>query len=175
MGKPFIVLGDSTNHGGKVIEGSPYSTVEGKPIARVGDKVTCPMKGHGGVTTIITGDGNCLIDGKPAARDGDKCACGCTLIASQSLVSCGGGGGGSSGQSRATSTGSNAADPNKSNLFDDHYVLHDANGKPLPNCAYAVEYPDGTIEYGTTDSSGKTKVFETDTEAKELIFYRQGA
>lgn len=89
MGKPFVLLGDSTNHGGKIIEGSPQSDIDGKPIARVGDKVTCPQKGHGGVTTIVSGDPNCLIDGKPAARDGDKTACGATLIASQSLGSCG--------------------------------------------------------------------------------------
>lgn len=89
MEKPFILLGDSTDHGGKVIEGSPQSLVDGKPIARVGDKVTCPSKGHGGTTTIVTGDPTCLIDGKPAARHGDKTACGAILIASQSLVSSG--------------------------------------------------------------------------------------
>lgn len=89
MGKPFILIGDSTNHGGKVIAGSPQSTIEGKPIARVGDQVTCPQKDHGGVTTIISGDPTCLIDGKPAARDGDMTACGAKLIASQGNVSTG--------------------------------------------------------------------------------------
>lgn len=89
MGKPFIVLGDSSAHGGKVIEGSPNSTIDGKPIARVGDKVTCPVNGHGGMTVIVTGDPTCLIDGKPAARHGDKTACGATLIASQTLATTG--------------------------------------------------------------------------------------
>ncbi|MBB5017725.1 putative Zn-binding protein involved in type VI secretion [Chitinivorax tropicus] len=85
MSKPFILLGDSTDHGGAVLEGSPYSDIEGKPIARVGDKVSCPIPGHG-VTVIATGDATCLIDGKPVARHGDKTACGATLIASQTLV-----------------------------------------------------------------------------------------
>ncbi|WP_137939803.1 PAAR domain-containing protein [Chitinivorax sp. B] len=85
MGKPFILLGDSTDHGGKVLEGSPYSDINGIPIARVGDKVSCPIPGHG-TTVIATGDPTCLIDGKPAARHGDKTACGATLLASQQLV-----------------------------------------------------------------------------------------
>ncbi|MFG6469077.1 PAAR domain-containing protein [Roseateles sp. BYS87W] len=85
MGKPFIVLGDKTDHGGVVLEGSPVSTVMGKAIARVGDKVSCPKKGHGGTTTIVSGDPTCLIDGKPAARHGDKTACGATLLATQSV------------------------------------------------------------------------------------------
>lgn len=170
MERPFILVGDTTSHGGKVIEGSTGSTVEGKPIARVGDAVTCPMKGHGGVTKIVTGDATCLIDGKPAARDGDLTACGAKLIASQVLVTCGGRG--QSGGGESSAMGKSAA-ANKSTLYDDHYILLDANGEPLPNCAYAVEYPDGRIEYGETDSSGKTKIFETDKKALDLTFYRQ--
>jgi uncharacterized Zn-binding protein involved in type VI secretion len=85
MAKPFIVIGDKTDHGGVVLEGSLVSTTGGKPIARVGDKVSCPEKGHGGTTVIVSGDPTFLIDGKPAARHGDKTACGATLIASQAV------------------------------------------------------------------------------------------
>ncbi|AKJ28545.1 PAAR domain-containing protein [Caldimonas brevitalea] len=84
MAKPFIVLGDKTSHGGTVIEASGASDTHGKRLARVGDKVTCPKKGHGGTTVIVTGDPTMLVDGQPAARHGDKTACGATLIASQS-------------------------------------------------------------------------------------------
>ncbi|MEW6099923.1 MAG: PAAR domain-containing protein [Pseudomonadota bacterium] len=85
MSRPFIVLGDRTDHGGMVIEASPTTDTGGKRIARVGDKVTCPKKGHGRTTVIVSGDPTMLIDGKPAARHGDKCACGATLIASQAV------------------------------------------------------------------------------------------
>lgn len=84
MGRPFIVIGDKTSHGGVVVEGSPQSVTGDKAIARVGDKVTCPKKGHGGTTVIVSGDPTCMIDGRPAARHGDKTACGAVLIAGQS-------------------------------------------------------------------------------------------
>jgi uncharacterized Zn-binding protein involved in type VI secretion len=86
MGRPFIVLGDKTNHGGVVISVSRTTDCNGKGIARVGDQVTCPQKGHGGVTTIVTGDPTAVIDGRPAARHGDRTACGASLIASQSMT-----------------------------------------------------------------------------------------
>lgn len=86
MSRPFILLGDKTSHGGTVISASTTTDCAGKGIARVGDQVTCPKKGHGRVTTIVTGDPTALIDGRPAARHGDKTACGATLIAGQSLT-----------------------------------------------------------------------------------------
>lgn len=89
MGRPFIVLGDSTDHGGQVIEASGMSFVHGKRIARVGDKVTCPKQGHGHTTVIVSGDPTMIVDGQPVARHGDKCACGATLIASQGVAGAG--------------------------------------------------------------------------------------
>lgn len=86
MTRPLILLGDKTSHGGTVISASNSSDCGGRGIARVGDKVTCPKKGHGRVTVIASGDPSALIDGQPAARHGDKTACGATLIASQSLT-----------------------------------------------------------------------------------------
>jgi uncharacterized Zn-binding protein involved in type VI secretion len=83
MSRPFIVIGDKTDHGGTVIEGAPTTDTGGKRIARVGDKVTCPKRGHGGTTVIATGDPTCIIDGQPAARHGDKTACGATLLSGQ--------------------------------------------------------------------------------------------
>jgi uncharacterized Zn-binding protein involved in type VI secretion len=86
MSRPFIVIGDKTDHGGEVIEGSPVTDAAGKAIARVGDKVSCPKHGHGSTTTIVSGDPTCMIDGQPAARDGDKTACGAILIATQPVT-----------------------------------------------------------------------------------------
>jgi uncharacterized Zn-binding protein involved in type VI secretion len=86
MTRPFIVIGDKTDHGGVVIQGAPSTDAAGIKIARVGDQVTCPRKGHGRVTVIASGDPTCIIDGQPAARHGDKTACGATLLSSQALT-----------------------------------------------------------------------------------------
>ncbi|RTL28170.1 MAG: PAAR domain-containing protein [Burkholderiales bacterium] len=85
MGRPFIVLGDTTDHGGTVVEASGATDTQGKRIARVGDQVTCPKRNHG-TSVIVSGDATMIIDGKPAARHGDKCACGATLIAAQAIT-----------------------------------------------------------------------------------------
>lgn len=73
----LIVVGDTLDHGGIVDGGSPGSDINGKPIARVGDRVTCALHGS---TIITSGDRDYTIDGKPVARHGDKTACGGTLI-----------------------------------------------------------------------------------------------
>lgn len=85
MSRPIILVGDKTDHGGEVIEGSQVSDVTGKPIARIGDKVTCPKHGHGqnGITVIATGDQSFILDGQPVARHGDTTACGAILLSTQ--------------------------------------------------------------------------------------------
>ena len=80
MPGPVIRLGDKTSHGGAVVEGSPHSDSGGIPIARLGDKISCPIHGSG---TIASGDMTMIVDGKPAARHGDKTSCGALLIAGQ--------------------------------------------------------------------------------------------
>ena len=41
MSKGFVLLGDKTTHGGAVISASSTMIVNGKPVALVGDKVSC--------------------------------------------------------------------------------------------------------------------------------------
>ncbi|MBM3115249.1 PAAR domain-containing protein [Jeongeupia naejangsanensis] len=77
--KKVIRLGDPTSHGGSVVSASPNAKAMGKAIARLGDSVSCPEKGHGSVT-IVEGDPNWLIDGKPVALEGHKTSCGAALI-----------------------------------------------------------------------------------------------
>lgn len=99
--KPIICVGDRTSHGGQVITGAVATQVLGRLLARVGDKVSCPLHGHGGVTTIVTGDASMTDDGKAVARHGDKTACGATLIAGQMTVVVGGAGGASTARASA--------------------------------------------------------------------------
>ena len=83
MSKKFILLGDTTTHGGTVVtaEGAGCMTIDGIPVACVGDKVTCPKKGHS-VACIIQGASGPVstLNGKAIAREGDKTSCGASLI-----------------------------------------------------------------------------------------------
>ena len=82
MAGPLIRLGDKTSHCGTVVGASGHTDSDGIPVARVGDAVTCPRKGHG-TNSIASGDPTLIIDGKPAARHGDSTACGASLISGQ--------------------------------------------------------------------------------------------
>lgn len=81
MGRPYIVIGDKTSHGGTVLEAEPRATIDGKPIACKGHKTYCPV--CKGFFPITTGAEKYTLFDKPAARHGDKTACGASLIASQ--------------------------------------------------------------------------------------------
>ncbi|EHN8719198.1 hypothetical protein BFX86_01025 [Enterobacter hormaechei] len=81
MSKGFVLLGDKTTHGGAVISASSTMIVNGKPVALVGDKVICPIPGHG-TNTIIEGSPEWSSDGKAIVADGCKCQCGCQVISS---------------------------------------------------------------------------------------------
>ena len=79
--KRVIRLGDRTDHGGKVITGYAPCLIYGKPVARIGDKCTCPMDGHHNCT-IVEGDPNHLAGGIPVAFEGCRTDCGAVLLSS---------------------------------------------------------------------------------------------
>lgn len=81
-GKLQIVVGDTTSHGGRVMSGSPSSTWSAAetPIARKGDRVTCPLcPPH--VFEIAEGLVDSLDVGQELAVEGQKTTCGAVLIA----------------------------------------------------------------------------------------------
>jgi len=84
MSLKIITVGDDTDHGGKVISGSPTHDIGGKAIARLGDTVSCPQlypggKPHG-VNKITTAHETLTAGGIPVAVHGCKAECGCTLV-----------------------------------------------------------------------------------------------
>jgi len=81
MPKGFVLLGDKTTHGGTVISATSTMVVNGKKVALVGDKVSCPIPGHG-VNQIVEGSPELSSDGKAIVVDGCKCQCGCQVISS---------------------------------------------------------------------------------------------
>ncbi|WP_291377143.1 MULTISPECIES: PAAR domain-containing protein [Achromobacter] len=83
-----IRKGDSTDHGGVVLEGFEHTNFNGRPLAGVGHKVSCPR--CNGVFAIAEGSAAYKIGGIPTALEGMKTTCGASLIASTSTgkVSC---------------------------------------------------------------------------------------
>lgn len=78
MARRLVLVGDPTTHGGVVLTGAPASTVGGKPIARLGDQVSCPKHGN---NTIVEGQAAHAVGGLPVALEGHHTACGATLVA----------------------------------------------------------------------------------------------
>lgn len=178
MSRPIIVVGDRTDHGGVVITGSPFTDIDGKAVARIGDKVTCPQKGHGSVTAIVTGDQTAIIDGSPVARHGDKTACGATLLSGQILTYC---------DTESSQGGTRKAGSNASNtataapaLTDGQGLPHnemitvvDENGEPVPNFHYAAQVEGKAISSGITNAQGETIRFRTGTTPKQIMLSKK--
>ena len=70
-------LGDAISHGGVIVQGSPNVFVDGRPVARRGDKVVCALHGP---QTIISASSKVYANGLGVARIGDTTSCGATII-----------------------------------------------------------------------------------------------
>ncbi|WP_429500673.1 PAAR domain-containing protein (plasmid) [Robbsia andropogonis] len=84
--RAIICEGDTTSHGGTVIEGSPAGKIDGRCIAGVGHQVSCPRcKGVFAILPDLLGRRYPhRINGRDTAVEGMRTACGAVLIASQS-------------------------------------------------------------------------------------------
>lgn len=76
-----IRVGDKLSSGGVVLSGSSGLRFLEQEAACVGDKVFCPLPGHGD-NQITEGDPGFRAQGRPVALHGHRCACGCTLVTS---------------------------------------------------------------------------------------------
>ena len=66
--KPVVLVGHKHNcpiHGsGTVVSGASSAEVNGRAIARVGDRISCGA-------VIVTGSPGTSVEGQPVAREGD--------------------------------------------------------------------------------------------------------
>ncbi|MWL90369.1 PAAR domain-containing protein [Cupriavidus sp. SW-Y-13] len=79
MTENIICQGDSTDHGGVVLEGFSNTDLDGRKIAGRGHMVSCPK--CRGVFPIVEGNQQYTVDETPVALHGMKTACGAILIA----------------------------------------------------------------------------------------------
>lgn len=83
MGRPIVRLGDVNAAGGAVIQGHMNVTADGRPLARLGSRVTphpcCGAKGcgiHCAATAAFPGSVLVTANGIPVLRVGDTDSCG---------------------------------------------------------------------------------------------------
>ena len=55
-------------------------------------------------------------------------------------------------------------------LFDDAFIVKDADGLPVSGLPYHIELPDGSIQHGITNELGQTHVI-TGADPEELKLY----
>ncbi|WP_321817878.1 MULTISPECIES: PAAR domain-containing protein [unclassified Paraburkholderia] len=169
MGFSFIREDDTTSHGGKVLACTPTNVVHGKPLALLGDMVSCPK--CGGVYPIVDVKNlGMTFNGRPVASEGDKTACGATLIATQSVATASPTSGGSVGSGKSVTAETSPETPYRGRFR----VLDDATREPLANHPYTVKASDGTVIQGTTDANGFTQWHDS-TRASALTFSHSGS
>ncbi|WP_233164433.1 PAAR domain-containing protein [Chromobacterium sp. ASV23] len=168
MGKAIIREGDSTSHGGTVLEAFPTLTVYGKNAAGIGHQVSCPKcKGN---FPIVAGAANYTFMGKNVAVEGMQTSCGAVLIASQGQATVDNTPGASSMMAGAAGAASVAAAAAAiaGVMFNEKYQLRDEEGQPLKNAEYTIIRADGSKEHGKSDGSGYTHMID-DHEAAEVV------
>lgn len=173
MGKPIIRQGDSTSHGGTVLEAFPTLIVFGKNASGIGHQVFCPK--CKGSFPIVAGAANYTFMGKNVAAEGMQTACGAVLIASQGQATV------DNTPGAAASIGAEfggsmlaAANAAATLMFNDKYVIKDSEGTPLANTEYAVSVDGGEPEHGVTDSNGHTHLLASVAEQHQVEIYLEG-
>jgi uncharacterized Zn-binding protein involved in type VI secretion len=180
----IIRQGDSTSHGGTVLEGSPTDICMGKPIAYMGHKVHCPK--CRGTYPIIEGVLTSAFYGKGVAVAGMKTSCGATLIASQFTDtvewSSGAGGGtaaaGGASEHPAKAAASSAlgsASAAKLSSRADNSAGYDEQthlaSTAIEGIPYLIETTDGRKITGRATDDGLLPRIETDSEAEYTVYW----
>lgn len=150
--RAVICKGDPTSHGGKVLEGNPFATAEGRPIAQQGHMTYCPLcKGN---FPIAQGLDFHTFAGIGTAVEGITTACGAVLIATTTK-----GRMTIDDRSEALAGATPAAvapatPPANSGTFR---AVDAQTGMPVADVPYRIELPDGSVRRGVTDADGYTE------------------
>lgn len=177
--KCVITVGDTTSHGGTVNEGFAEVTINGKSVAGVGHRGSCPRCKKEFV--IVAGAQNVTMFGRNVALEGMKTSCGAVLIASQDLykidADTGSSGASFTASSMAPAAGqasgtSGTASPAKITFDQRFHVISSVTGKPLMGYPYQIELTGGFLIEGKTDSDGFTqKVAAADAASAKLTVF----
>ncbi|MBN6078009.1 PAAR domain-containing protein [Aggregatibacter actinomycetemcomitans] len=153
MARRAIIVGDTTTHGGTVLNGSYSMSINGGNIAVQGDMVACPE--CKGVFPIAEGTSKMSENGLRVALEGMKTACGATLIASQNSVWVDDDG---DNNSNFIHSSTDTDSQTKNETYQIRFHLADDDGIPYKNTKFSLKLPDKTVQ-GTTDDKGFTPIY----------------
>ena len=160
--KPVATVGDKhvcpiPGHGTTPIVSGSAHTVNGKPIACIGDKVGCGA-------TIIEGAPVLIANGKLGAFLGSKTSHGGTIVSGDSRLML------DTGMAQMVGgLDEGVAELLEKLLYSKTLTLKDSKGKPLADCPYCIEDKDGNIlASGVTDGIGNIK--DLDSGDKENTY-----
>lgn len=175
--KRIIRLGDPTTHGGVVVSAAARFQMFGKPVARLGDKVTCRVRGHG-ECTIVEGDPLWSIDGIPVALEGHKTSCGASLISTLPNVTrrYEGMETGSVSMTRHVQESSHprsgaTSEQSPKDRYDERVRLIVGGNAALPGLPYYIETADGRSYSGRADDQGLLPRIETSEENQYTVYW----
>lgn len=167
-----IRVGDKTDHGGTVVEGFAFFSIDGRSAAGVGHAVTCPR--CSGKHYIVGGVRNFSIDGVAVAIEGMKTSCGATLIASQSIHTLEYVGG-----PVGEATGTFAVDSIPAFMefdqgLEQFFVFkHSDTGEPVQGMAYKLTSNNSSLIDGQLLENGATKMYPLTTNPSiQLVAWR---
>ncbi|HEY0062020.1 MAG TPA: PAAR domain-containing protein [Telluria sp.] len=167
MLKAVILEGDTTSHGGKVLEGRNCMTLDGRRIAQQGHKTFCPK--CKGVFPIAEGVPFHSLGGVGTAVEGMRTECGALLIASQSRMRI--------EYPRGPAEPFTASPPAGTDThINDEAIraIDEVTGLPVAGLRYRLELSDGTCVRGTTDEQGMTQRVATGSDIEVLkLFWEQ--
>lgn len=158
--RPIICVGDTTTHGGTVLEGFANFEVYGRLASGKGHKVRCPR--CKGIFTIIEGAENRTVGDVPLALEGMLTSCGATLVASQREATAATGS--TAVQPMSFSAGSPGIAPSErrqpedgpDEIFEQWFGMEDAEGNPITGYKYDLFRDSAGYAYAVHLSGGET-------------------
>ncbi|MFC3284459.1 PAAR domain-containing protein [Litchfieldella rifensis] len=139
-----------------IISGASTATVDGIPIARVGDKSSCGA-------TITAGVAWYAVEGSPAAINGSATSCGGQVITGCSTEV---------GSPRATAASLLTELPKR---YNERFRLVNASGEPVASMEYLIVRPNGEQIRGISDAQGLTRLVPDHDTPEQLQVFIKGS
>jgi len=170
-----ITLGATTTAGGTVTTASSLSTIDGKPMALEGDKVSCPVCYSEGV--IVCGGPRLpeRWNGREFALEADFCVCKCVpapaLVANQTLkcqhLPAAPDSSRAPGAPGAAAVAGGTPQVPQAALR----LVEEGTSRPCRNRTYRLDLADGRTLSGTTDDGGLTQPLTAEERASVVAWH----